>query len=194
MSPAARDRRSVQPLGRTVRHLHAHGRLARCGFTLLELLLSLGLIAVVATFAISAFFSQSDMTLHNALELLSDDMHEMQARSSSLQIPVAILFDEDGGGYRSLDLGTADPARANLFPPVARRYEADAVFEGVRIRRLELGGSDRIVFDEGGHKPLAGTVVIGYRTEARVLQLRADRGFTCLPDSPPTRGWLDALR
>jgi len=184
----------MQPAGRTLRHLPAHGRLARCGFTLLELLLSLGLIAVVATFAISAFFSQSDMTLHNALELLADDIHEMQARSSSLQVPVALIFDEDGGGYRSLDLGPADPARARLFPPVARRYEADAVFEGVRIRRLDLRGGDRIVFEGGSHTPATGTVVIGYRSEARVLQLRADRGVTCLPDSPPTRGWLDALR
>jgi prepilin-type N-terminal cleavage/methylation domain-containing protein len=172
----------------------AQSRRARHGFTLLELVLCLGVIAFVASFAISAFFQQSDMTLHNALRLLADDIHEMQARSTSLEVPVDIVFDPAGDGYHAEDRGTPDPLRERLFPLVSRRYSRDAVFEGVRIRLVELKGADRISFDATGHSLATGSIVIGYRTEARVLELRSDRGFTYLPDSPPSRGWLDRLR
>jgi prepilin-type N-terminal cleavage/methylation domain-containing protein len=175
-------------------HLHPPGPRQPTGFTLLELVLSLAVIAFVASFAISAFFAQSDMTLHNALRLLSDDIHEMQARSTSLQIPVEIVFDASGDGYHAEDRGTPDPVRARLFPLVSRRYSSDAVFEGVRIRLVELKGSDRIAFDASGRSLASGSIVVGYHTEARVLELKTDRGFTYLPDSPRTRGWLDRLR
>ncbi len=172
----------------------AQGRRAQRGFTLLELVATLALIAVVASFAISSFFSQSDMTLHNAVRLLADDIHEMQARATSLQVPVEIVFDPSGDGYHAEDRGAPDPHRARLFPLVSRRYSSDAVFEGVRIRMLELKGADRISIDPTGHSPTIGSIVISYRNDARVLELRPDRGFTYLPDSPNSRGWLGRLR
>jgi prepilin-type N-terminal cleavage/methylation domain-containing protein len=172
----------------------AHGRHARRAFTLLELVLSLALIAFVASFAISTFFAQSDMTLHNALRLLADDMHEMQARATSLQIPVEIVFDPKGDGYHAEDCGPSDPHRVRAFPLVSRRYSRDAVFEGVRIRRLELKGADRIRFDATGRSLTEGVIVVGYRDDARVLELRSERGLVYLPDSPRSRGWLDRLR
>ena len=174
--------------------IHAQGRRAVRGFTLLELVVSMALIAFVASFAISSFFSLSAMTLQNALKLLSDDIHEMQARATSLQIPVDLVFDPSGDGYHAEDRGTPDPRRARLFPLVSRRYSSDAVFEGVRIRRRDLSGSDRISFDPAGRAVTTGTIVVGYRSDARVLELRADRVLTHLPDSPHSGGWLSWLR
>lgn len=194
MPTPSQVRKYVEPARRSMSHHPDLGRPARRGFTLLELVLSLGLIAFVAAFAISSFFAQSDMTLHNALRLLADDIHEMQARATSLQIPVDIVFDPAGDGYHAEDRGAPDPHRSGLFPLVSRRYSSDAVFEGVRIRRIELKGADRISLDPAGRAPTTGSIVVGYQSEARVLELRADRGFTYLPDSPRSRGWLDRLR
>lgn len=194
MPVASANRKSFQPAGRTMTDTPAAGRRRRRGFTLLELVLSLTVIAFIASYAISSFFSQTDMTLHNALRLLAEDVHEMQARASSLQIPVDIVFDAKGDGYHAEDRGTPDPKRAKLFPLVSRHYSQDAVFEGVRIRLVELKGTDRISFDPTGRSLASGSIVVGYHTEARVLELRSDRGFTYLPDSPRSRGWLDRLR
>jgi len=174
--------------------LHAQGRRALRGFTLPELVVSMALIAFVASFAISSFFSLSDMTLHNALKLLADDIHEMQARATSLQIPVELVFDPSGDGYHAEDRGAPDPRRGRLFPLASRRYSSDAVFEGVRIRRLDLKGADRISFDPSGRSPTTGTIVVGFRNDARVLELRQDRGITHLPDSPNSRSWLSRPR
>jgi len=194
MPPAATDRKRLQPAGRTLSPLHADGRLARRGFTLPELVLTLTVIALVAAFAISAFFGQSDMTLHNALKLLEADIHEMQARSSSLRVPVDIVFEPSGDGYHTEDRKEPDPRRSHLFPLARRSYGSDAVFEGVRILRLDLRGSDRISFDGTGLPLTTGTIVIGYRNEARVLEFSTERGLTYLPDSPRSRGFLDHLR
>jgi prepilin-type N-terminal cleavage/methylation domain-containing protein len=174
--------------------LQADGRLERRGFTLPELVLTLTVIALVAAFAISAFFSQSDMTLHNALRLLEDDIREIQARSARLRIPVDIVFEPSGDGYHTEDRKAPDPKRSHLFPLASRSYGCDAVFEGVRILRLDLKGADRISFDATGLPLVSGSIVIGYRSEARVLQVATDHGLTYLPDSPRTRGWLDHLR
>jgi prepilin-type N-terminal cleavage/methylation domain-containing protein len=170
------------------------GRRAARGFTLLELVVSMALIAFVAAFAISSFFSLSDTTLHNAVKLLASDIHEMQARATSLQIPVDLVFDPSGDGYHAEDRGTPDPRRSRLFPLASRRYSSDAVFEGVRIRRLGLKGADRISFDPTGRSLTSGTIVVGYHSDARVLELRPDRGLTHLPDSPHSGGWLSWLR
>jgi len=194
MPPATASRTGLEPSLRTMLHHPAQASRARHGFTLLELVASLALIALVASFAISAFFAQSDMTLHNALQRLADDIHEMQARATSLQAPVEIVFDPSGDGYHAEDRGTPDPRRARMFPLVSRCYSTDAVFEGVRILTVRLKGTDRISFDASGHSPATGAVVIGYRDDARTLELRSDRGLTYLPDSPRNRGWLNVLR
>ena len=73
-------------------------------------------------------------------------------------------------------------------------HYASSVFEGVRISLVELKGADRISFDAAGRSLATGSIVIAYRSDARVLELRSDRGFTYLPDSPRSRGWLDRLR
>src|SRR5689334_15755120 len=189
MPPLPPSRRRTLPAGRSLSHHSAHR-----GFTLLELVLTLALTAFLASFAISSFFARSEMTLHNAVKLLGDDLHEMQARATSLQIPVEIVFEPGGDGYHAEDCGPADARRSRIFPLVSRRYSRDAVFEGVRIRRVELKGADRIRFDAGGRSLADGTIVVGYRDDARVLQVRSERGMVFLPDSAPDRGWLDRLR
>jgi prepilin-type N-terminal cleavage/methylation domain-containing protein len=194
MTDPLHSRNPMAPAVRTMSSLPAQGRRAERGFTLLELVLAMALIAFVASFAISSFFSLSNMTLHNAAKLLADDIHDMQSRATTLQIPVDLVFDPAGDGYHAEDRGAADLRRGRLFPLPARRYSSDAVFEGVRIRRLELKGSDRISFDPSGRSQTAGTIVVGYHDDARVLELRPDRGFTHLPDSPHSGGWLSWLR
>jgi len=115
-----RSRNLMAPAARNMSSPPAQGRRAERGFTLPELVLSMALIAFVASFAISSFFSLSVMTLHNALRLLADDIHEMQARATSLQIPVELVFDPAGDGYHAEDRGAADPRRGRLFPLASR--------------------------------------------------------------------------
>lgn len=171
-----------------------HGRPLRKAFTLLELLLCLVVVAFVASFSISSFFDQGDVTLHNALRLLADDIRLMQNRAIYLQMPVELSFDPQGDGYRATDVGRPEPHRVRSFPLVSRSYSSDGVFEGVRITRIDLGGADRIHFDERGHVRDGGTVLVSYRGETRTLRLEPGRGLTSLPDSPESLGWMAHLR
>lgn len=166
------------------------GRRPRWAFTLLELLLCLVVIAFVASFSISSFFDSGDVTLHNALRLLADDIRLMQNRAIYLQMPVELRFDTEGDGYHAIDVGTPEAHKMRSFPLVDRRYSSDGVFEGVRITRIDLGGTDRIHFDERGHVREGGSVLVTYRDETRTLRIDAGRGLTSLPDSSDKRGWL----
>ncbi len=177
-----------------MRSLHTQVRRPRTGFTLLELLLALVVIAFVASFSISSFFDQGNVTLHNALRLLADDIRLMQNRATYLQIPVEIVFDPQGDGYHAVDMAQPEAHKARSFPLVSRRYSSDGVFEGVHVIRIDLGGTDRIHFNDRGLVREGGTVLIAYRQETRTLQLDAGRGLTSLPDSPSARGWLEHLR
>ena len=164
------------------------------GFTLAELTLALVVIAFLAAYSISSFFAQGDMTLHNALKLLAEDLRQAQNRASYLQLPVSLVFDASGDGYHLVDGGPIEPHKARNLPTVARRYSSDGVFEGVRITRVDLAGATCIQFDERGRALTGGTVVVSYRNESRMLALEKGRGITSLPDSPTSRGWLDHLR
>jgi len=167
----------------------AHG-----GFTLSELLLSFVALTLVALVAISSFFSQTEVTLHNATRLLADDIRTAQNRAMLLQVPVALRFEEDGDGYAIEDLGFGPAHLKELIPPVARRYSADGVFEGVRVRQLDLGGATQLRFDAQGRAERGATITLGYEGETRSVVIDAGRGIALRPDSTRNRGWLDWLR
>lgn len=164
------------------------------GFTLSELLLSFVALTLVALVAISSFFSQTEVTLHNAARLLADDIRTAQNRAMLLQVPVALRFEEDGDGYATEDLGLGPAHLKELIPPVARRYSEDGVFEGVRVRQMDLGGATQLRFDAQGRAERGATITLGYEGETRSVVIDAGRGIALRPDSTRNRGWLDWLR
>ena len=168
--------------------------LVRGGFTILELLIVLILIALVASFSISAFFDRSEVTLENAVKLLAEDLHLAQSRAAYLQEPVECVVAEDGDGYSFVDTGRSDAAHSSVYPLPLRRYSVDAVFEGVRIDGRELGSSRRIRFDEKGHAQASGAVTLSYRGDSRRVEIEAGQGRVRFPDTQPKRSWLERFR
>lgn len=128
--------RSAAPQGARVRHAG--------GFTLLELMAILAVVALVSTVGIRVWFGRSDVTLQNATELLAAELRGYQTRAILEHTPIEVVFDEDGGGYHGHAVGTAD---APLEP---RRYPNDAVFEDVRIGSVRIDHARRLVFDTLG--------------------------------------------
>lgn len=176
----------VPEISSTTRHV-------RQGFTLAELLLSFAVLTLVALLAITSFFSQTEMTLHNATRVLADDVRTAQNRAMLLRVPVALRFDEDGDGYAVEDLAPSPEALLELVPSVKRKYSADAVFEGVRIARTELGGATVLRFDAEGRAEHDALIVLSYGGETRSVLVEKGRGIALRPDSTRNRGWLDWL-
>lgn len=156
------------------------------GFSLLELLLVLGLVTIVATVSIWAFFARGEVTLENAAKLLADDLQLAQSRAVFLKTPVEVRFDDDGLGYRITDTSgrTSGIAALDL---TGRRYDVDAVFEGVRVQEIRgprASSRERtLVFDARGSAEHTAWITLAYRGETRTVELDAKTGACVVADA-----------
>lgn len=157
--------------------------MARGGFSLLELILTLALITVLATVSIWAYFARGEVTLENAARLLVDDLHVAQSRAMFLRAPVEVRFDADGLGYRICDATASAHTGIQELEFSGRRYGADAVFEGVCVQGLR-GADERLVrFDAKGNAAQAAWITLGYRGETRTIQVDVVAGVALVVDA-----------
>lgn len=155
-------------------------RSARRGFTILELCLALVAVSLTAGLAIWSYFSRAEVTLVNAANLLVDDLILAQSRAASLHMPIEVVFHTDGGGYHiAALLGDDLPDAQN-----PRRYEADAIFEGVKIGSCVLGPEHRLVFDARGRPTSNVSITIVYRGETRTVLVRKNDAVAYVADEP----------
>ncbi len=149
---------------------------ARAGFTLLELLIVLVVLALVACLAIPAWFARSEITLDNAAKLLARDLREVQSIAAIKQETVRIEFLGDRDGYRVLD-SSGQPLPSPSGPgSFERRYARDAIFEGVEIGRADFEGSPSLHFDENGFAQQQGTVMLLFGGDALIVHVAKPSG------------------
>jgi prepilin-type N-terminal cleavage/methylation domain-containing protein len=157
--------------------------LRRGGFTIVELLIALILVALTATASISAFFSRSEVTLDNAARLLAEDLRSAQSRATLLRCEVVFHFAPDGTGYESYDKDRRPRPQAKGPPGTRRNFERDAVFEGVRISDVQVGGADHVLFQPDGSVAEGGQVTIAYRGATRTVVIEPGKSWIRVADS-----------
>jgi prepilin-type N-terminal cleavage/methylation domain-containing protein len=153
-------------------------RQAGAGFTILELLVALAAVSVAATAAVTAYFSCGDVTLDNAARLLIDDLHQAQIHAVARVTPVEVRFHPDGSGYRIVDAQSALGAGSEI----ERCYPRDAVFEGVWITAVRIGGASTLTYDGNGTTRQSGEVTLSYRGEQRTVFIEQPSGTIQAPD------------
>ena len=159
------------------------------GFTVLELLVTLFVISVLAAIAIPAFFGRPEVTLENASVLLAHDLRTAQNRSAYLAEPCRFVFDDDGDGYRVLNLRGDVILNPATGQPFVRRYSVDAVFSGVIVEGVECGGDRAIAYDEHGRVLEGARVTLEFRGHRRILVVDDAKGAVTIEGS--TSGFVD---
>lgn len=163
------------------------GARARGGFTILELLVALALIALVASIAIPAWFERGEVTLENASVLLARDLRLAQNSAAALGRRTTVEFLADGTGYRVLDAEgrvVVHPRSGRLFQ---RIYPADGVFQGVEVADVDLLGGRKVVFNRDGTARQGGRIVLAFQGERRTVKIERESGFITIVGS----GWED---
>lgn len=154
----------------------------RHGFTILELLIALALVALTATVAISAFFSRTEVTLDSAARLLAEDLRAAQGRAALLRREVVFRFAPDGSGYESFDHDRRPRTHASDSEGTLRIFGRDAVFEGVRVSDVRLGGLDHVLFERDGAVAVGGQVTIAYHGETRTVLIEVGKSWIRVAD------------
>ncbi len=154
----------------------------RRGFTIVELLVALILVALTATASITAFFSRSEVTLDNAARLLAEDLRSAQSRATILRCDVVFHFTADGTGYESYDNDRRPRPQAKGPASTRRNFDRDAVFEGVRVCDVQVGGADHLVFLRDGSVAVGGQVTLSYRGATRTVVIEPGKSWIRVAD------------
>ena len=160
------------------------------GFTLLELIVALALVALVAALAVPAYFARGDVTLENAAQLLAEDLRLAQNHAAFHRAPTTFRFE--GNGYAALGAEGEPLVHPRTELAFVRDYDRDAVFRGVRIVAVDLGGAPDLRFEPGGTAAGDLRVRLRFGDDERVVVLA--RGSGRIEIHGTTRGYADDLR
>jgi len=167
----------------------ARRRPRRAGISLLAVLVTLTLIAILAAIVVPAYFSRHDVTLDNASVLVAGELRAAQNWASIHATEVTFEFTADGDGFRALDQRGHVLQRNDPNGPFARRFSSDAVFEGVRFEAIDFGPDRAVHFNAAGHVLNSGSVAIVFQDERRILHVASGTGRITLEGLG--RPWLD---
>ena len=161
-------------------------------FALLHFASFLAVSTLIATIAIPAGFSQGNVTLERAATLLARDLRAVQHHAVLAGKNIYIDFLPDGDGYQALTEAGAPVVLFNDGIPLARRYNQDGVFQGVRVHSVSLEGNEPLTYDPNGFALTGGEIVLSLREEQVVLHLSSKSGWVVIDGL--SKPWRDSGR
>jgi len=163
-----------------MRQLHRdHDRLSRRGYTLLELLIVVGVLALAGALLVPSFSEPDSLKVQAAVRRIIGDLSFAQSDALAHQEYRRVHFYDDGSGYciyRVTDSTFGDPFDADevdyIFDPLAgnseqgfyiQRFGVGNQFEIVEITDVDIDSGDRsVTYDElGGTVSGVGTPGLG---------------------------------
>lgn len=163
---------------RSLQHRNPRG-----GISLLAILLSLALVAVVAMVAIPAYFGSPDVTLDALVHLLDRDVRALQNRAAFARAPALLRFTSDG--WQAVDLDGQPLCAMGDEQPIARSFSRDGVFEGVTLERVELGSDAALTIDERGLAAEGGKLFARFGDGWRQIEIEAGAGHLVVTQPAP---------
>ena len=159
-------------------------------FALLHFASFLAVSTLIAAIAIPAWFSQGDVTLERAAILLARDLRAVQNHAVISGENIHFDFLPEGDGYQVL---YSSGAPVDLFDdgvPLARRYNADGVFQGVRVHSVSLIGEEPLTYDPRGFALTGGQVTLSLGEEQVVLHISEESGWVAIDGL--SKPWRDS--
>jgi len=131
----------------------------RGGFTLVELIVVLVILAIASLMVIPGVASLGDVSATSAARLLAGDLQYAQNAAITYQQPVTVAFNTATESY-----GLTNASGPLIHPMTKADYTVDLPsqrgFEGANVVSASFGGSPAVTFDELGAPDSAGSVTL----------------------------------
>lgn len=152
------------------------------GFTLIELVITIVLLAILATFAVSPF-SFDTTRLDLAEDKLVSDIEYAKRMAMTKGTTHGIFFEPALERYTVFEESAATP----VIDPAQRSrdliidYAVESSFEGVVLVSAAFGGSQTLQFSGEGAPLNAGNVVIAFGPQSRTITVSPNTGKVTAP-------------
>ncbi|MAD78379.1 MAG: hypothetical protein CMJ51_03290 [Planctomycetaceae bacterium] len=126
---------------------------ARRGFSLVELTVTVAVLASVAMVMVPLAGRESGSRLTAATSMLRDDLEQARHRTVvDPGTPISLILDADGGGWMLAHDNRSRPILRVDGRPWRVRFGDDvaAALEGLRVRRLDDPSTPSLTFDGEG--------------------------------------------
>jgi len=133
------------------------------GFTLVEILVVVLILAIAAAIVVPAIGTAADSQVTGAASLVANDLRAARSLALTSQVPHSLVFRSDRGAYKIVeDYGGGAYASAEAVDHPVRRGEAyEVIFsragrmDNVAVNSVSFDGGTYVTFDAQG-EPLNG--------------------------------------
>ena len=147
------------------------------GFTLMELIVVMVILAIAAAVAVPMAVSTGDMQVIAAARLLSADLQYAQSEAVTAQQPVTVEFTPSEETYGLVWTNTSAPL---IHPMTKGAYTVDFRsrdgFADLDLVSVSFGGGSSVVFDELGAPDEEGDVTLQAGTHVYQVSLASVTG------------------
>ena len=163
--------------------------IVRHGFTMIELLVVVAILAIAAAIVVPMASSAGSMQLRAAVNMVAADLEYAKSMSISRGQRYAVVFDKTAGIYYQYRV--VDQSENPVPHPITKRPEYVVSFAGdarlgqVIIAGVNFNGTDKVSFDSLG-SPFDG---IGANLNTGVITLQAG-GITRTVNVEPVTGYI----
>jgi hypothetical protein len=149
-------------------------------FALLHFASFLALSTIIAATAIPAWFGQGEITLEHAAILFARDVRAVQNHAVITGHDIEFEFLPEGDGYRAVDeLGRAVILYSDGIP-LARRYNMDGVFQGVRVHSITLEKRGPLKYNSNGFALNGGQIILSLGEEHSIITISPESGWVSI--------------
>ena len=149
-------------------------RAPRAGISLVGVLLGVCGIALLAIWAIPAFFEREGVTLDSVCLLLARDVRSAQNRATLLRSEAKVVFDRDG--WHALGADGQPLMTTGEEHQIVRRFSSDGVFDGVTIERIDSSADGELAITAHGTIARGIELELRFRDEQRTVRIERGSG------------------
>jgi len=149
------------------------------GFTLIELIAVIVIIAIAAMLAIPMFSSAAGIQIRAAADMIAADLEYAKSMAISRQKTYTVIFDESAESYRIED-ETGIISHPVTHKDYTVNFKTDGRVNKVNIVDADFGSSEQVSFTYLGSPDSGGSVTLSADTKTMTITVETVTGYVSI--------------